>query len=101
MSVQTNGGFPIARCQDCQGRFTEDPQSHPEITTQDHPGAPGAPGHERIDAWGTVICRVRALGGTGAVVWKGKTRVFNLLKDPSSQPMPYFLVELVGCWFLR
>ena len=40
MSVQTNGGFPIARCQDCQGRFTEDPQSHPEITTQDHPGPP-------------------------------------------------------------
>jgi hypothetical protein len=36
------------------------------------PRGPGwAPGHERIDAWGTVICRVRALGGTGAVVEPG------------------------------
>ena len=69
MSVQTNGGFPIARCQDCQGRFTEDPQTHPEITTQGPPSTPGAPGHERIDAWGTVICRVRALVDLGWTGW--------------------------------
>ena len=73
--------------------------ANPEIIRNHRPG----PGHERIDAWGTVVGRVRALGGSGQ--WCGKERleylVSNLLKDSSSQPMPYFLVDLVGCSFLR